>query len=256
MLLVVLGAGASYDSAPSFPASAVPGAPDRMPLSDQLFEDRADFVVARSQFRRCLPIVPFLLHRKNQASVEQVLQGFQSEAARDSERGRQLAAIRYYLHFMLRQCQEKWEGHAAGVTNYITLLDQIRHWLPPGQRVCIVTFNYDTMIEHALETVGVSIRNLSDYVKNESYKLFKLHGSINWGRDVNLSPQDYKGYSSWQLAYHMIDTAEKLKFGDAYRISDGYPITGDQTSILFPAIAIPLEDKASFECPTEHISAL
>jgi hypothetical protein len=50
--------------------------------------------------------------------------------------------------------------------------------------VCIVTFNYDTMLEAALPTVGLNIRSIGDYVAGTKHKVIKLHGSVNWGREV------------------------------------------------------------------------
>lgn len=57
MLLVIFGAGASYDSVPHIPPPPNPGdyiheredvaKNDRPPLPNQLFEDRREFVTAR-----------------------------------------------------------------------------------------------------------------------------------------------------------------------------------------------------------------
>ncbi len=62
MLLVIFGAGASYDSVParSFSFSQYNSLPDRPPLVKQLFDDRPEFVEDLDQFPLCKRIVPHL----------------------------------------------------------------------------------------------------------------------------------------------------------------------------------------------------
>jgi hypothetical protein len=68
MLMVIFGAGASYDSCPTYPpGTAVPASPDslnhyhRPPLAIELFEDRPVFAEAiEHYFPECQPIVPRL----------------------------------------------------------------------------------------------------------------------------------------------------------------------------------------------------
>ena len=127
MLMVVFGAGASYDSVPSRPPIPFPGAQllDRPPLANELFADRPRFVEAIRSFPKCQPVIPYLRHLPRDGSVEQVLEGLQAEAEEYPERHRQLAAVRFYLHFMLWECERYWNDVASGVTNYKTLLDQL-----------------------------------------------------------------------------------------------------------------------------------
>ena len=56
--------------------------------------------------------------------------------------------------------------------------------------MCLVTFNYDTLLEHALaKQFNRTFDVLDDYVSSPEYKVFKLHGSQNWGRRVRASQQ-------------------------------------------------------------------
>jgi len=62
-------------------------------------------------------------------SVEQVLQSLQAETPAYPQPYRQLAAIRYSLYFMLWGCDLRWNQNVArGITNHVTLLDQIQRW--------------------------------------------------------------------------------------------------------------------------------
>jgi hypothetical protein len=165
MLMVVIGAGASYDSIPYLGGNQ--GMADRPPLADQLFEARPDFSSAMEHFPHCQAIIPLVQNLPSGRTVEQVLQCLQSEAKDYPKRHHQLAAVRYYLHVMLWGCEHRWRGIAKGVTNYKALLDLIARWRKPHEQVCLVTFNYDTLLEDALTVVGVNIKELDDYIANE-----------------------------------------------------------------------------------------
>jgi hypothetical protein len=258
MLMVVFGAGASYDSAPSHPPTEqyFTWEEHRMPLADQLFDNRREFVRALSQFPRCFPIVRYLRNRGDGITVERVLQGLQEEAKEYPERYRQLAAVRYYLHVMLWECEDRWTQYGTqGVTNQITLLDQIERWRNPDEQVCLVTFNYDTMLETALRTVGVEIKSMPDYVADHRYKFIKLHGSVNWGRRVEAT-YELLQQGLWPLIETLIDHADQLEITQHYTLVGQYPIHATEVSVLFPALAIPVESKLDFECPEQHLEAL
>ncbi len=70
-----------------------------------------------------------------------------------------MAAIRFYLHFMIWECDRKWNDEvvkaAGGITNYITMLDQLRR-SRRDEHVCLVTFNYDRMYDREGASVGRS----------------------------------------------------------------------------------------------------
>jgi hypothetical protein len=253
MLMVVFGAGASYDSVPSIPIRAKDH--DRPPLANQLFDTRPAFKATMARFRRCLPIIPYL--QDQHAAVERVLETLREEAKDHPERYRQLAAIRYYLQYALWELEHRWNNLAQGVSNYKTLLDQIQRWRKPGQEVCFATFNYDTMLEAALPTVGINIQSMYDYVKNKDYKLIKLHGSVNWGREIAI---DIINKNPGSICDDIIDQAPNLAGPNSitpnYSLVTGPLIGKFDGKVLYPALAIPVETKLSFECPEQHLETL
>src|ERR1022692_712022 len=256
MLMVVLGAGASYDSIPALWRKPV--YESRPPLANELFEPRDMFSKTMLQVgRSILPIVPLLQNLPVGRTVEQVLEELQAEAADYPERHRQLAAVRYYLHVMLWTCVHGWNHLAKGVTNYKALLDQIERWRKPDDQVCLVTFNYDRMLEEALPGVGVEISDLPDYISNDKYKLLKLHGSVDWERSVDTPIPGIEKLNSWQTVHEVINRFPDLKISERFQIVKApYPMSKLHNVALFPAIAIPVQSKLHFECPTEHLAAL
>lgn len=79
-----------------------------------------------------------------------------------------MTAIRVYLHFVIWECERHWKDVARGITNYVTLLDQLRRCRKDGEPVLLATFNYDRMIKNALKSVGVAIDSLPHYIQSET----------------------------------------------------------------------------------------
>jgi hypothetical protein len=273
MLMVILGAGASYDSNPYSPArGASQEHPHRMPLAKELFSDRPLFEQVLAQFPECDPIVADLLPRTPDFSIERELQRLSDEAEQDPKRHQQLAAVRYYLHAMIHECETQWLRVARGRTNQVALMDRLRRKQAGG--ICLVTFNYDTMIEHALRSVDVEIDGLPSYVSNDSYKLIKLHGSANWAHIIPTGLDLIPEQGQDQVRKWIIRNINSLTVDySQFRIIESYPMAfrdEEQTTMyrgglyekrqsrigLFPAIAIPVEKKIAFECPAEHIHVL
>jgi hypothetical protein len=163
MLLVIFGAGASYDSVlhlpPPLPGDiratnakliALYGLYEqfRPPLANQLFDDRSLFVEVMQNYAAFKPLVNLL---RGDIQVESRLAKFEEEAETYPTRKGQLAAIRYYLHEMLWKCQDNWRQQHRGITNYVTFVDAIDRWRHENnEQVCFVTFNYETMLEESL----------------------------------------------------------------------------------------------------------
>lgn len=262
MLLVIFGAGASYDSIDSKP----PGSPNpgwlideefRPPLAEHLFGSRSVFSAAMLNFTRIQPIIPMLRNTSGK-NVETVLRELQDEAGAYPERHSQLMAVRYYLQNVLWQCGDHWKLLSRGVTNYKALLDGINRWRKPYEAVCLVTFNYDTLLEDAMQVVGLTMDDINDYVRHPIYKVFKLHGSVNWARYIETNPYatPYRDLSHIQVALDNIEHADTLRISPEYVQIRQHPCGVLNNRGLVPAIAIPVEKKDRFECPEHHLRQL
>jgi SIR2-like domain len=176
MLLVILGAGASYDSAPNLQLGQT--TLYRPPLADQLFDNRMSFRPALARYRQCHPIVPYIFNR-GKRSLEEVLQ--ELSESKTAERPRQLMAVRYYIRDIIHHCCKDWLAEINCITNHKTLVDQILEY--EKERILFVTFNYDELLEDALSDHGFSTNSLQAYANGHyRFSLYKLHGSVNWVR--------------------------------------------------------------------------
>ena len=255
--MVIFGAGASFDSAQSARIQIVggkvqyDGLPFRPPLANDLFADRnRAFAGLISGYSKMHPILP-LLRERSQKSVEEVLESLQGEAAAYVERHRQLAAVRFYLRDLLWECTDRWIEHTSGVTNYSPLIDQILRWHATKEPIALVTFNYDLLLERALQNFGFSWFDPERFLKShEILKVFKLHGSVNWAQLVD-RPYESAGSDA------LIERAEIVKPTGLYVFtSRNQQVQGDK--LVFPAIAIPVQrkDNSTFACPDAHLGNL
>lgn len=182
--------------------------------------------------------------------VERQLAVFEEQAKTFPERHRQLAAIRYYIHDVLWHCQHNWATLHFGNTNYLSFIDAVERWRHEvDQQVCFVTFNYDTMIEKAFEErFGWTFADFAAYTSQPSYKLIKLHGSIDWGLAIELPAKDAKDVIR-SAGHGLVVTSHFRKV-----VLPG--IVFEDRYVGYPAIAIPIEKKSDFSCPPEHLQTL
>jgi len=256
MLMVIFGAGASFDSAQACRLNVVGGVVQddglwyRPPLANGLFLDNhRSFGQLVEKYPKIRPIIPLLRERRDR-NVEEVLESLQSEAREYPERLRQLASVRYYVRDLLYDCTNRWLEHTFGVTNYVLLADQVLRWHQADQAICLVTFNYDLLLEFALTNFKFEIREPNYFLGSHPiFKVFKIHGSVNWARFVT-SPRGVR-------AKELIDLAAEIQLSqDWTTISQGQDSKGDWP--LLPSIAIPVQTKtqSTFECPPGHLQYL
>jgi hypothetical protein len=248
MLMVVMGAGASFDSAPSHPVGPGTANGFRLPLADHLFDIRPEFRHAIQSYSQIHPIVPYLRER-GARSLEEVLQELYENATDHPERRKQMLALRFYIRDVIHSCSTQWLKEVDGVTNHKTLIDQLLE--RPMERTLLVTFNYDELIEDALLGLGFRTEHFDDYItRMTKFALYKLHGSVRWARLVKASARVTVG--------ELIEEAARYDLQDrrAFRFYNNLGATTIDDWLAVPAIAIPVNRKSDFECPTTHLDNL
>jgi hypothetical protein len=252
VLLVIFGAGASYDS-----FGLRDGIHQPLPLAKDLVDRRFDEITQELPASR--PVIDRLRERMEAgkpSSLEVELANFARSGNQSVVRRQQLMAFRYYLHRAIDGTTRDWLSYTGGFTHYVRLLNRIYDWhLDTGFPVLLATFNYDVLLDRAAEDVvtGWKLgRSLNSYVERDDFRLFKLHGSTDWSR---VARQAIPANTS------VVDAAMQMIGNDASpvtTIEPGTPfvLAGLDTQIRFPAMAIPLRDKTDFECPPDHVTLL
>jgi hypothetical protein len=260
MLLVILGAGASYDSIPPQKLAGQGAYNLRWwpPLANDLFVDRENsFGDVMQSLPECLPLIIRLRRAVDGGRpVEEAMRELQDVDGKTDLGQTQLTALRFYLQEGLWQASYEWPKLAHGATNLVDLVDRVEKWrIRLGERVIYVTFNYDLLLESAF--APRRFRSVESYVESEDTQVFKLHGSVNWGRRIDRLEGEPIYLGRRQA---VIDLAPKLMD----RITDGFVLLQDfreqraasEAWLLYPALALPMTGKGSFECPSGHVAAL
>src|SRR6516162_3268296 len=117
MLMVILGAGASFDSCSDRADAAFSGG--RPPLANDLFHDT--YKRFREPFPQLQGIIPELIP-KPRRSLETALSLIQQDSQRNPTRRSQLMAVRYYLQTLLDVVPTEWLADIGGFTNYDALI--------------------------------------------------------------------------------------------------------------------------------------
>jgi hypothetical protein len=270
MLLVIFGAGASYDAVDITAVRQVQAAMNfRPPLANDLFADRPNFNALAARYPQFGDrILPLRRAAKGPGfNLERELQAIRAEIATYPAATSELAGIQFYLRDLLTECGDRWYSTSAGLTNYQELLGRIDRYrvtvaprLERDQLVAFVTFNYDTLIDRALgqHPARLHLNVVEDYGGREPYKLFKPHGSVDWGQVVDWTPQQM---GNEQIVNFVIENIASLKVRHGYVMNPGREITVSVENSpyrrpVIPAIAIPVVEKSDFACPDSHLASL
>lgn len=255
--MVVLGAGATYDSVPTRPISPQGEFQFRPPLADSLFEARPLFEKWLRQFPDAMQVAPSLESRGHGESVEDVLARFVGQISEYPHRSTQLAAVRFYIQAIIAATEDGWYREAPVATNHFALLDQIEAARRDRAQPVFVTFNYDRLIEEALSNRGRVFNALDDYVPANASAVVKLHGSVDWVRRFGVTRPQSIGGNVFEVARGICRDIETFpKEAAIEKFTGTVPPVFVRDSLAMPAIAIPVREKMQFECPQSHITRL
>lgn len=261
-LMVVIGAGASFDSWPKHVARPHDYESVRLPLANNLFAP----LPTQNSFLDSYRLMGLASILRSKAG----LAGFDIEAelARISDTALQrndtntiqsLFKTRFYLHGVITALTQRTLRHTSSHTLYVDLIVKLKEWIdesPTTRYVDIVVFNYDNLIEKAMENVyGYDWHSknsevpLRAYYRGNNLKIYKPHGSINWGREI-LKGKNHYFYNGVDEAFQDFD---QLELASSFQFIDPNTIANaDQSKNVIPAIAVPFKKKTNFdECPQE-----
>ena len=265
MLLAILGAGASHDSYAAQPIDATRErdgfSTHRPPLTKDLFTERDTVASTLRSIPQLAPWVSYVrlqLEKPSKPgvtdSVETLLAHIDSLAKTSHAMKRGSLAIRLFLRSTLGTCQVQWQADTAFATNYGTLLIEIT---AAGIPVCFVDFNYDTLLEDALPSVGVRLDGLDSYVSAPGCRLIKPHGALNWVREIGSVSIPHPDWNADKIAGWLVEVGDQVEPGPSIEWSsiESFAVARGPRP-YWPALALPVAGKYQFECPTAHLDAL
>jgi hypothetical protein len=260
VLMVIFGAGASFDSVSPRNRSYVSDDEFMPPVASQLFERRGVFDGAVLRHPTMWPVIDRLRHIPPDRYVEAVLEEIKDEAETFPINFNYLASLQFYLREVIYSTTREWQRtEAAGATNYSTLMGMLYEWRIRHQdeQVVLVSFNYDCLLDDARIPFSGSPVDLYGYIAAD-FPLLKPHGSVNWFVEV-AGLERGSGSASYDPGSQTLIDAAPWDVTDKYHVVPG---SGPDLFIgqqwIAPVIAIPVEKKAvdSFSFPSSHLDYL
>jgi hypothetical protein len=267
VLLVVLGAGASFDSMPrdreteervdlagvgTYRFDQV-----RPPLTKDLAKEQPFFNSLVSKYPACRPVVDYLRRELVAASarptptLEDALARYQ--AGTDASIPRQMMATRFYLRDLLWTSTGFMQSDilTGGITNYTTLIRKLRAaTVGTPTHLCIVSFNYDLLLEATCRDHWGFDPNVIEAYLGEDVSILKPHGSVQW---VWFAGGEAK-YRPTEADRQTIELAPDVPADSSAEILQGLPpYDRDYDSftvpLRVPALALPIAEKTDFAWP-------
>ncbi len=265
MLLVILGAGASHDSNDLLPPEErfMPGS-YRPPLTKDLFHPQAIWAELAGNFTLAGPIIQKIRRQQREdkdVSIETVLREISDEALSYPSRHKNLAALTFYLQVVINLVHEKWLAESLNMTNQQMLVDELLAWQATSkQRIVFVTFNYDLLLEAAIESLTPqTFEFMDEYIDDDNIRVYKPHGSVNWAR-IYLptgSPFRYSVIIN-DVRRQVSEGIDRLQSTDKFAVRKSLlgPLNMDEEPVYLPALAVPVARKAEWQFPNDHLNAL
>jgi hypothetical protein len=192
--------------------------------------------------------------------VERALSAFMSlaESKGHAAYKRDVLALRFYLADVVRSSASAAASSAADLTNQLELVTRLHDAV--GDGVTYVSFNYDTLLEDAVNArFGSSIgKDMASYL-NGPVRVLKPHGSVNWVEEIPALGPPPPGASYPYMHRKLADLADLADLASneaSIALLDSRQVGFGQSHFHVPAVAVPVADKDAFLMPTGHMDAL
>ncbi len=260
MLLIIFGAGASFDH-DKF-STTKHGYP-KLPLANDLINKNLYFVKeAMTKWTGAVPLLNRLNELKDlQKGLFDLEDALFSEFQRNNDAVKgQLLSFQFYVHDIIRSCEQEVRSYNQGNTNYTRLLDILQQKsIDQNKGICLVTFNYDTLLDTACSQIypDWEFTDFDDYITGCTVvRLYKPHGSLSWKQSHDTRHQPSR-VSTVKILQHptQFGLTARVQQIQGYELPHSQFITGSNY-VSSPILAIPYKQKTGFVFPENHRNAL
>jgi hypothetical protein len=190
-------------------------------------------------------------------TLENALSAFEQRSAHNNMTALSLLAFRFYLRDLFFACADYAQSPviSAGFTNYTELVQTSYEWASARSwHVCFVTFNYDMLLDEACvaETpYAIGLQPTSD----GRLSLLRPHGAVAWewqSTELGLFGSSRVANAQSLLEQRQVpDVSERDLHIDMFRPEE---VRGGSRAAAAPAIALPMPGKSEddFVWPDSH----
>lgn len=266
---IVLGAGASYDFIEDKNIAThqrINWIKYKPPLASELF-DTSRFGEIIGRYSEVSQLSSSVLSAvRSGKDIEYYMQELRDKGG---HRIPQLIELIFYLGELFQTISDTFNNSPGN--NYSGLIGEIRD---NGGKACIVTFNYDSLLESNLGNQLIPGKHkLLDYIQND-IQIIKMHGSCEWsyvsGKYDKYDQDDIefagglakylgeKPYSVYGIENDSQNKKTKPEIIPQRNFKKDMKNIYDDDIIIesYPALAIPVRTKHSHVCPDSHIEEL
>lgn len=255
--LVIIGAGASFNFSPN--------AEEEFPLTNQIFSDE------NYKYLKHFPGARYYIDVLNEKTNLEDF--FEKEWKRvvssyDINTLRKIINTQFFLHYLFYKKSKINEKSKKSY--YKTLVNYLGEYCQEkDEKIALVSFNYDLMLEKAIEhRYNLKFNTIDSYIKNHSdFLLFKPHGSCNWARKFNANNTDVSRdiiyTANWayenDIDLHEINMQlqnEVVCLPDLYEFNDNILAPSPPNYLYYPELLIPYSKKDNFVMPQWQTDSL
>ncbi len=269
MLTIILGAGASFDSAPVNSSVDAKRNLWRPPLTKDLFLASQEWFVKPDRLtlpHNLIPILERIRRDSGCVGLERSLEGLKLEIDSNPNRWPQLLAVQEWLCRVLIFCTYEWLRPLAGATTLVDLVSRLNDWcVTVNVPISFITFNYDLLLEKAIDQcqfeptnrMGFDLMGFDCYLTNR-FSIFKPHGSVDWWWKVRFDSDrtdiiDRPLSQAEQISLELFVNRSSAG-GSRVGLEGTTKSTDGGTFGVLPAVAIPVVSKSQsdFIFPPGH----
>jgi|GEM_PF-876903 hypothetical protein len=189
--------------------------------------------------------------------------------------------IQFYIQDLFRQISEEVVTKYSRYNLYGLLCDKVINSLSVrGEKASFISFNYDTILDTFLErSAQVRFADMSNYISMSNVvRLFKPHGSCNWGWPFMMNALGNMGgksiskylydsrFTPNQIYYNLLGGYKKMVYEGSWGIESEmnennmgrYTQNKNNIGVIngagtyLPALLLPYSDKDDFVMPYDH----
>lgn len=253
-IAIILGAGASFDLIPEEQKSQA--------VKDSYFAPPKTSGIATlphvleqylAYYPRAYTAISNMRSRLQNGT--ETIEGMMRQLKDSTEQSKiqQFKQIPLYLQHIFGLISRNYSYHPI---NYASLISEAMR--SDVERVAFITTNYDLFIDQALSAESdIILDDMSKYISDEKKWLYvKLHGSVNWGRNIKREGIRNPGASLGALLDNVARLNLDTELEEKIEVVSTYLNRPNVEERYYPAITVPVDNKYEFNCPSEHVETL